>query len=186
MSPRLASLFFALALAAGTASATGGDMLAANAPRALPASGPVNVAWSDPSLFGDIRTSSNRSASTRGDWLVQLASYMRKQAAKRLTLGNRLELNILDIQRAGRYEPWASPAGQDIRVIRENYPPMMVVQFRELNASGTVVAEGERRITDPAFLLHAGSVNDSDPLRYEKRMIDSWLQREFPESVSAR
>ena len=186
MSPRLVSLFLALAVAAGTASAAGGDMLATNAPRALPDAGPVSIAWTDPSRFSDITSSGNRYAAARGDWLVQLASYMRKQADKRLAPGNRLELTILDIQRAGRYEPWHGLSAQDIRVIRDNYPPLMVLKFRELDAGGTVVAEGERRITDPAFLLHVGSINDSDPLRYEKRMIDSWLRREFPETVAAR
>ena len=29
-------------------------------------------------------------------------------------------------------------------------------------------------------------LNDSDPLRYEKRMIDSWVRREFADSTAAR
>ncbi len=186
MSPRIASLFLALTFASGAAFAAGGDMLAANAPRALPASGPVSVAWSDPAKFSDLTSSGNRNAAARGDWLVQLATYMRKRADQRIAPGNRLELTILDIQRAGRYEPWRGLSGQDIRVVRDSYPPRMVVKFRELDTGGQVVAEGERTITDPAFLLHVGSINDSDPLRYEKRMIDSWLRREFPQSVAAR
>lgn len=186
MSMRLPSLFLALAFAAGAAVAGNSDMLAAGAPRALPASGPVSVAWTDPAKFSEITTSGNRNAAARGDWLNQLASYMRKRADKRLDSGNRLELTILDIQRAGRYEPWHGLSSQDIRVIRDNYPPRMVVKFRELDAGGQVIAEGERTITDPAFLLHVGTINDSDPLRYEKRMIDSWLRREFPQTVAAR
>ncbi|HRO62226.1 DUF3016 domain-containing protein [Thermomonas sp.] len=186
MSPRIASLFLALTLASGAAFAAGGDMLAKDAPRALPVFGPVSVAWSDPAKFSDLTSSGNRNAAARGDWLVQLATYLRKRADQRIAPGNRLELTILDIQRAGRYEPWRGLSSQDTRVIRSNYAPFMVVKFRELDASGSVVAEGERRITDPAFLVGSGTLNNGDPLRYEKRMIDSWLRREFPETVAAR
>lgn len=186
MSPRIASLFLALAIVTGAASATGGDMLAKDAPRALPASGPVSVVWSDPAHFSDITSSGNRSAAARGDWLVQLATYIRKRADKRIAPGNRLELTILDIQRAGRYEPWRGLSGQDIRVVRDQYPPFMVVKFRELDAGGKVIVEGERRISDPTFMSGASPINSTDTLRYEKRMIDSWLRREFPEAVAAR
>ncbi len=179
MSIRLPRFLLALILAAGTACAGTAGMLAPDAARALPGNDPVSVSWSDPSKFTEFTTSGNPRASAQGDWLVQLATYMRKQADKRLEPGNRLELTILDIQRAGRYEPWRGLSSQDMRVIRMNYPPFMVVKFRELDANGKVVAEGERRITDPSFMVGSSTINDTDPLRYEKRMIDSWLRREF-------
>lgn len=174
------ALSLALALAtAGCASAGSPGMLATNAPRALPVSGPVSVAWADPAQFTEIKASGNRFAAEQGEWLTQLAKYMRKQAEKTLPAGETLELTIVDIQRAGRYEPWHGAGRQDVRFIRDIYPPQMTVRFREVDASGTLVAEGERKITDPAFLLNASPINDSDPLRYEKRMIDSWLRRDF-------
>ena len=64
-------------------------------------------------------------------------------------------------------------------MIREIYPPRMTVKYRETDANGAVVAEGERKLTDLAFMVNSGMINDSDPLRYEKRMIDSWLRRDF-------
>ncbi|MFN7137352.1 MAG: DUF3016 domain-containing protein [Thermomonas sp.] len=176
----LATLALSMALA-GCATATGGSsMLAANAPRALPASGPVSVAWSNPADFSEITASGNRQAAAQGDWLLQLAQYMRKQAARQLPPGYRLELTIEDIKRAGQYEPWRGVGAQDVRIIRDIYPPRMTVRFRELDATGKVVAEGQRQLTDPAFLVNSGMINDTDPLRYEKRMIDTWLRREFP------
>ncbi|MFN3310924.1 MAG: DUF3016 domain-containing protein [Thermomonas sp.] len=175
----LATLALSLALA-GCATATGSSsMLATGAPRALPASGPVSVAWSNPADFSEITASGNRQAAAQGDWLLQLAQYMRKQAARQLPPGYRLELTIEDIKRAGQYEPWRGVGAQDVRIIRDIYPPRMTVRFRELDATGKVVAEGQRQLTDPAFLVNSGMINDTDPLRYEKRMIDSWLRREF-------
>lgn len=174
--PLAAALTLALASCAATRP-TG--MLAADAPRALPESGPVSVHWNDPATFTELRQSSNRWAASEGNWLQELAQYMRKRANPRLAPGEHLDLNIVDIDRAGQYEPWLDINLQNTRIVRDRYPPRMTVQFRHMDASGNVVAEGERKLTDQAFLLNASPINSSDPLRYEKRMIDAWLHREL-------
>ena len=179
------ALPLALALAAaGCASGGGKDMLAADAPRALPESGPVSVRWNDPATFTELRYSRNRWESERGPWLTDLAEYLRKRAATQLPDGERLELTIVDIKRAGRYEPWLGPNLQDTRIIRDMYPPRMTLRFRELDASGAVVAEGERKLSDTAFLMNSTRMSDTDPLRYEKRMVNDWLRSNW--RVAAR
>lgn len=184
MHARLTALALTLALAG--CAATGESMLAADAPRALPDAGPVSVAWADPASFTEVRHSRNHLDSERGSWLTDLAKYMRKRAEAQLPAGERLQLTIVDIDRAGDYEPWRSLNQQDVRIIRDIYPPRMTVQYKRFDASGKVVAEGERKITDPAFLVNAAPFNDTDPLRYEKRMIDSWLRRELRDPVANR
>ena len=172
------SLGLLLALA-GCASNGATGMLAVDAPRALPESGPVSVSWSDPSTFTELRVSNNRRAAAEGNWLQDLAQYMRKRAQQRLAPGEHLDLTIVDIDRAGQYEPWHGPNLQDARIIRDLFPPRMTVKFRRTDASGAVVAEGERKLTDPAFMLNSNALNNTDPLRYEKKMVDSWLRREL-------
>ncbi len=177
-------LFLSLAAAAllalaGCAATGPTGMLAADAPRALPASGPVNVQWNDPATFAELTQSGNRWEASEGDWLQDLAQYMRKRAQPLLAPGERLDLTIVDIKRAGQYEPWHGVQMQNVRIIRDHYPPRMTVQFQRHDASGTIIAEGERKLTDQAFLLHAGPINQTDPLRYEKRMVDAWLRSEL-------
>lgn len=184
MHARLTALALTLALA-GCAS-SGANMLAADAPRALPDAGPVSVAWADPATFTELRRTYNRWNNERGSWLTDLAKHMRKRAEAQLPAGERLQLTIVDIDRAGDFEPWRGLGQQDVRIIRNIYPPRMTVQYKHFDASGALVAEGERRITDPAFLVNAAPFNDTDPLRYEKRMIDSWLRREFRDPVANR
>ena len=180
MNTKSLALPLALALAiAGCASGGGKDMLAADAPRALPESGPVSVRWTDPASFTELRHGYNRYDAAHGSWLTDLAEYLRKRAAAQLPAGERLELTITDVDRAGGYEPWHGVQYQDMRVVRDIYPPRMTVQVRHFDASGALVSEGERKLSDLAFLLGAGPLNNSDPLRYEKRMIDSWLRREL-------
>ncbi len=177
---RTLPLLLATALALGACASTGGtNMLATDAPRALPAAGPVSVAWEDPAQFTEVRHSGNRYEAARGNWLNDLATYMRKEAEETLPAGHRLELTIVDIKRAGQYEPWLGSNLQDARIIRDMYPPRMTLRFRELDAAGAVLTEGERKLSDPAFLMNASRFNDSDPLRYEKRMVDSWLRSDW-------
>jgi len=170
----------ALALAvAGCASSGDKDMLAADAPRALPESGPVSVRWNDPATFTELRYSRNRRDAERGAWLTDLAEYLRKRAETQLPAGERLELTIVDVDRAGDYEPWLGVRYQDTRIVRDIYPPRMTLQVRHFDASGALVSEGERKLSDPGFLTGSMPINQSDPLRYEKRMVDSWLRREL-------
>lgn len=150
------------------------------APRALPADGPVSVAWTDPAQFSEIRFSGNRWEAERGDWVVQLARYLRQRAAARLAPGQSLDVTLTDIRRAGNYEAWHGPRANDVRIVRDLYPPRITLRFALHGADGAVLAQGERRLADPGFLQGAARLDDSDPLRFEKRLIDDWLRREFP------
>ena len=185
---RLASLLLMAALAGATGCASSGHtgMLSPEAPRALPAQGPVSVAWADPAGFAEFRFSSNRWAAAQGNWLQDLAQYMRERAEPLLPPGQRLELTIIDVDRAGEYEPALQPQMQDARIVRDIYPPRMTVEFRRLDAAGNVLAEGQRRLTDPGFLTHASPFRSDDLLRFEKRIIDTWLRNEFRDLAATR
>lgn len=149
-----------------------------DAPRALPADGSVDVRWTDPSAFTDIRYSGNRIEAQRGNWVEQLAEHLRTRAEKRLPAGQRLDVEITDIRRAGSYEPWRGPQLQDVRILRDIYPPRIALRFQLTDAGGVVLSEGQRTLSDPGYLM-GSQVNDGDPLRHEKHLIDRWLQREI-------
>lgn len=170
----------AVAAASGAADARARNVTDPDAPRSLPEQGPVSVRWTDPSRFSDIRHSRNRAAAVRGDWVRQIAEYLRERAARRLPPGQRLEVEIRDIKRAGEYEPWHGVALQDTRFIREIYPPRIDLYFRRLDADGRVAAEGERELRDSGFMMGADTVGAGDALRFEKDLIDRWLGRELP------
>ena len=177
---RIAPLLLAICLGAvGCASTPPKGMLAADAPRALPAAGPVDVSWNDPATFAELRYSINRCDAARGGWLTDLAMHVREKAERRLAPGERLALTIVDVDRAGDYEPGQNAALYDTRILRDIYPPRMTIQFRHYGAGGTVVAEGERKLTDLGYMTGVNPIHSSDPLRFEKRMIDTWLRREL-------
>lgn len=178
---RSLSLLLGAALALGGCATPGNaGMAAADAPRALPEQGPVSVSWADPATFSEARITASHPLLQQGNWLPDLAQYMRREAERRLPPGDTLQLTILDVQRAGRYEGWQGPNLQDTRIVRDIYPPRMTLRFRQVDANGQVVAEGERKLIDPAFMANASPGSAGDSLRYEKGLVDSWLRREFP------
>ena len=176
--PVLFVLLLALVTTAGAAAKVR-NVTDPGAPRSLPEQGAVSVRWENPAQFSEIRHSHNPSQARRGNWVEQLATYLRQRAQSRLAAGQRLQVNITDIQRAGNYEPWRGFAFNDTRFIRDVYPPRITLTFVLVGADGQVIAEGERKLTDPGFLTGSTTVGAGDPLRFEKRLIDRWLASEF-------
>ncbi|MFS8382046.1 DUF3016 domain-containing protein [Xanthomonas campestris] len=174
-----ASLLLAGLLASTGATAGVRNVTDPDAPRALSSDGPVQVRWTDPAQFSDIRYSGNRWEAQRGDWVTQLATYFQRSAERQLPDGQRLSVAITDIRRAGQYEPWHGPRMQDVRVVKDIYPPRMSFEYTLTDASGAVVDQGERKLVDSAFLMSGPRMNDTDPLRFEKAMIDDWVRKQF-------
>lgn len=182
----LAIVLSAAVLMATDAGAKSRTVTDPDAPRALPEQGPVSVRWQNPEEFSEIRQSRNRFEARRGDWVTQLAKYVRTRAERQLPPGERLDVDITDIKRAGDFEPWHGSQFDDTRFIRDIYPPRIALTFKRTDANGQVVEEGQRTLRDMSFLMGPRSFSDSDPLRYEKRMIDDWLYKEFRPSDERR
>lgn len=166
-------------LLSGTADARSRNVTDPDAPRSLASDGPVQVDWTDPAQFSDIRFSGNRWAAQRGNWVEQLATHLQTRAAAQLPAGESLQVTFTDIKRAGGFEPWHGPNLQDTRIVREIYPPLITLTFKRMDAQGNVIDQGERRLRDAGFMMGTSSAMSSDPLRFEKRMLDDWLRREL-------
>lgn len=179
-------LVFALALVATAADARVRNVTDPDAPRSLPAEGPVSVQWDDPADFTELKFSGNRWEAQRGNWVFQLAEHLRKEAEKRLPDGERLEVSIHDIDRAGSFEPGRGIHLDRVRIMRDIYPPMVSLTFTRYDAAGNVVAEGERRLRDTMYLSNVSITRSHDSLRYEKQLIDDWLRRELGHRTASR
>ena len=166
------------ACAIGGADARGRTVVDADAPRALPDGSAVAVSWSDPAAFSEVRSSANRREAIRGNWVEALAVHLRDVAGRRLSPGERLEVELTDIDRAGDFEPWRGGSSQDIRFMRDIHPPRVTLRFKRLAADGSVRAEGVRTLSDPGYLGMGGGL-DSDPLRYDKRLLERWARQEL-------
>jgi hypothetical protein len=112
------------------------------------------------------------------DYLKVLKSYIEDRAGRILPPGERLDIVVTDIDRAGDFEPWHRGTLREVRIIKDIYPPRIDLRFRLTGADGKLLREGTRKLRDPGFLT-SGSVSASsaDSLRYEKALIDRWLRK---------
>jgi len=143
-----------------------------------PPPGIVSVTTADPAGFSDARNGPREPDRARRAWVDALCMHLSERAAAALPEGQTLEVRLVDVQRAGGFEPARGPQAGQVRVVRDIYPPRIVLEFKRLAANGTVLQSGRRELSDPAF-MERGARGGADPLRYEKGLIDDWVRREF-------
>lgn len=150
----------------------------AEAPMVPVAPGIVSVTFADPAGFDRDRTGGPETAKARRAWVDALSQYLAERAAPRLPQGQRLEVHLTDVQRAGNVEPWRGPRGADVRIVRDIYPPRIDLRFKLLDADGRTLREGSRQLRDTTFMMRP-DLHPNDPLRHEKTLLDDWLREEF-------
>lgn len=139
----------------------------------------VTMDWTDPSAFAEVRQNVCSNRIKPEEWLTELARHMQRRGSRVIGAGQHLDVTITDIRRAGACEPWRGPQWDDVRVIKNIYSPRINLRYTLTTADGKLVRSGEATLRDAAFLSRATATRDDDPLRYEKRMLDSWLRHEF-------
>lgn len=140
--------------------------------------GTASVRYDHPENFTETREV-QAFAPMRADsgYLATLKAYIEKRAAAMLPEGERLDIVITDIDRAGSYLPTAGRPNP-VRIIKDTYPPRINLHFRLLDSRGKTIREGDRRLVGLGFMYDSvGTLSDSDPLRYEKHLVDRWLRR---------
>jgi PBP1b-binding outer membrane lipoprotein LpoB len=134
----------------------------------------ITVNFQDPDKFTDVRDRSSGPASQY--YLDELSKYLKENAAQRLTAGQKLTVTFIDIDLAGDIMPGRT---DDVRTVKAIYIPRMHLRFQLTDASGAVISEGERRLSDLNFQQSITPINQSDPLRYDKQLLADWISREF-------
>lgn len=138
----------------------------------------VSVTFSDPENFSDAADGQRGSHLRQEENLAEIEDYIVERASKYLGDGQRLRVTVTDVDLAGEVEPWRTRGAQDVRIVKDIYPPRIALSFELLDANGAVVKEGERKLTDLAFNMKI-NINQSDPRMHEKALIDDWLRNEF-------
>ncbi|MFT3779883.1 MAG: DUF3016 domain-containing protein [Ottowia sp.] len=152
----------------------------ASAPTAAPeGASPVTVAFIAPDKFTDLGSSRPPMQTSRDAYLAELRKFIVQDTARRLPPGQRLDIEVTDVDMAGDFEPWRMRS-EDVRVVRDIYPPRIDLRFRRTDGDGAVLQQGERKLRDPAYLMTAANrYADNDPLRHEKALLETWMQKEF-------
>lgn len=138
----------------------------------------VQVNFVEAEKFSDIKDNHGfREPEVLGD----IKAYLVTQLQKRLP-GRDIRVDITDVDLAGEYEPffWR---GQGLRVMRSYTAPSIELSY-EIREGDKVVQQGKTRLRDMNYQDGSNFFLGSDSLRYEKRMLDQWMKREFATAVA--
>lgn len=92
--------------------------------------------------------------------------------------GERLSIEVLDIDLAGFEEPGANfPFG--LRVVRDVTPPRFRLRYT-LSDKGRRLLTAEEAVTDPNFLLRSPRFSNG-AFAYERDLLRDWLRRRIAE-----
>ncbi|WP_438480913.1 DUF3016 domain-containing protein [Oleiharenicola lentus] len=145
----------------------------------------VNVVFSEPEKFTDLKEgwadTTKRTEDHRDFVLAELKKHIETIAQPLVAEGQRLEIKVTDINLAGDFEPWHGPEFDDIRVVKDLYPPRVNLEYRLIGAGDQVIREGKAQIRDLSYMMSV-SLRSFDSLRYEKEMLRSWIRQEFRKS----
>lgn len=135
----------------------------------------VLVSFPQPERYRDAGRDGGRITSAREPALVEIARHLERLGTQRLTSSQTLKIEVLDVDLAGEVNPLqrSTPLA---RVMRADTWPRIRLRYT-LEEGGVVRTQGEEMIVDPDYQAHASTISASDPLRYEKAMLDDWFTR---------
>ncbi len=121
--------------------------------------------------------------SPEGERNLQLLSTHFKALAARLPDGQRLEVQVLDLDLAG--EPRPLRRGGELRVMKGGADwPTMHLSWT-LSANGRVLRRADEHISDMAYLMSPLRGSQDGPLGYEQRMLERWFNDRFGPAAAA-
>ena len=138
------------------------------------AAGTVQVQFVQPEKFADVRDQ----AFSRERNLEALKQHLERAGARYLADGQTLKIDVLDVDLAGEPKPGARAT--DVRVLKGKADWPRIDLRYTLEAPGQPARSGQASIKDMSYLHHVASgVPATEPLRYERRMLDDWFKSEF-------
>ena len=137
----------------------------------------VAVEYVHPERFIDVGDRYSPASGLYAALLADLSNHLVVRASALLPEGLSVSIVIFQVDRAGSVEPFRLRAGQ-IRVVRSVTPARIDLSYRLVGTDGSVVGQGERSLREFPSIL-ATIAYRGDPLRREKLLLDTWIEREF-------
>jgi hypothetical protein len=132
-----------------------------------------SVKFTDPDRFTDLPFATW----DRTDVLKQIEDHFAK-LAKGLPAGQDLKVEVTDIDLAGNIDQ-ARSATRELRVLRGGADWPRINMRYSLEAGGKTLKSGEVSLSDMNYLRNLNRYPNNEPLRYEKRMLDQWFEKEI-------
>lgn len=138
----------------------------------------VKVELVNPEKFTDVRDAYLPSDKGQLANAELVRDYIVKKAGNYVPDGYTLSVSITNIDMAGDFEPWGKPGADDVRIVKDIYPPRIDLSFKLVDSAGNVVKEGTRELRDLSFMMKL-DIRRSDSFRHEKSLIDDWVSKDL-------
>lgn len=149
-----------------------GLLQAADAPKSADR---VQVTFDHPEKFRDIKDHDMPTDKGEAYILSQLKDFIVKRATGYLPAGYSVAITFTDIDLAGEFEPWRGPQWDNVRIVKDIYPPDFRFSYTISDADGKAVKSGTEDLHDMNFQMRV-MIDTSDSLRYEKDILNDWLR----------
>ena len=106
--------------------------------------------------------------------LEEIERTFQKLADRYLAADQTLTIDVLDVDLAGRLEPWHFNS-YDVRYMRDITWPTMKLRY-ELDGANAPPLRGEETLSDPGYLDFPGTHISGQTLPYEKAMLERWFR----------
>ena len=136
--------------------------------------GTVAVSFIDPASYTD-------AGNSRWDEdanLKALASHLQALGRRRLPAEQSLKVEVLDVDLAGTMRP-SRRGGTDRRVVRGKTDWPRIKLRYQLASNGQLIRKGEELVADMDFTHGVDPVHRTEPLYYERHMLDQWFSARF-------
>lgn len=149
------------------------------------AAGPVQVQFVQPETFADAGTGIERERN-----LTELSTAMQRLGEQHLSPGDTLDIQVLDVDLAGRADPFAfRGAGREVRVLKGQADWPRITLRYTLSRAGVATATEEVRLADMNYLQDGAvrAARAAESLAYEKHLLGTWFDERFgPARVTSR
>jgi hypothetical protein len=147
----------------------------------------VVLEFGDPEAFTDFEYSQTRRTITTEFFSKSIIRQLERAVEKSLPEGAVLTLEFQDIDLAGGFEPWQRIPLDDVRILKNRYPPAAEFSYRLVDSNGAVIAEGDATLKDLGYQnMSASRSRVIDPFYYERRMLESWVKSQLKKEVEIK
>ncbi len=139
----------------------------------------VSVTFVQPEKFTDAGFSRGRATQRElAEVKQEIQEHLQRLADRKLAASDTLQVDVLDIDLAGSFEPHRLASLSDVRVIRDIASPRISLRYT-LKQGDRIVTGPEEQLSDMSFLMSHNRYMSGDRLRYEKALLDAWFERRF-------
>ena len=153
-------------------------MLMGSMAQTLAAATSVEVSFKNPESFRDANLDTSGYGRGADDFVLkELRGYFEQLGQRYLQSGQVLQIEVRDIDLAGRYEPWNINYSH-VRFMRDITWPSMELHY-VLKQNDRTIRQADAHLSDKFYLERPGRDTHSDRLYAEKAMIADWFRSQF-------